>query len=108
MEPEKIINELKPNKKDGERKDLEAQYHGTQIAFIAGVSLIIVFLIIDLILYKTFNPVYMCIFTAMETALFTYKYVKLKRKRELISCILYVVSFAAFLTLYVLNLCGVI
>lgn len=108
MEPEKIINDLKSSKKEGERKDLEAQYHGTQIAFIAGISLIIVFLIIDLILQKTFNPVYMCIFTAMESALFIYKYIKLKRKRELIIAVLYSVAFIAFLTLYVLKLCGVL
>ena len=103
MEKEEILQAAQQENSGKDLADLEAQKKGANIGFAVGVFVVNLLVLIEYFITDRINVGYYVIWLAMEAALFIYKFIKLKKKHELIISIIYVVGLALAITAYVFN-----
>ena len=108
MNKEDILKRAQEEGKGIDLSDLDAQKKGTYIAYMVGVIVILIWDIVEQIVYKKINfGGNMALFSMLFTA-FLVKYIKLKKKHELWILISYGFATIIFLVLWILQLIGVI
>ncbi len=108
MEKDEILKKAQKENKGRDVADLEAQRKGAYIAYFVGTFIIIVWDVVEGILYNRINyggnfALFMMVFSVFVT-----KYVMMRKKHELIISILYGLGGLAFFALWIVQLCGVI
>lgn len=107
MEKEEILKQAQQENKGKDIADLDAQRKGAYIAFFVGLFLIIIWDIVEGFMYHHINYGGNMALFAMAFTAFLVKYIKLRKRHELIVCIIYGLGAIAFLTLWILQLVGV-
>lgn len=107
MEKNEILAQAQQENKGADLADLEAQRRGAYFAYLVGVFLIIIWDVVEGIVYHRVNFGGNMVLCAMAFSAFFIKFVTLKKKHELIVCLLYGAGMIAFLVLWILQLVGV-
>ena len=108
MNKDEILQKAREEGKGVDVSDIDAQKNGAYIAYIVGILVILIWDIVEAIRFNTINfGGNMAIFSMAFTA-FLVKYIKLKKKHELVVTTLYGISTIAFLVLWILQLIEVI
>ena len=108
MNKEDILQKAREEGKGIDLSDIDAQKKGTYIAYMVGIIVILIWNIVEQIVYNKINfGGNMAILSMLFTA-FLVKYLKLKKKHELMILILYGFGTIIFLVLWILQLIGVI
>ncbi len=106
MEKEEILMQAQRQNKGKDVADLDAQRKGAYIAFFVGMFLIIIWDVVEGILFHHINyGGNMALFAMVFTA-FVVKFVQLRKKHELIVAIVYGLGTITFLVLWILQLAG--
>lgn len=104
MEKEEILAKSRKENKNKDIAELEVVNRSGRIAAIVGAVLCCVISFLDWHFTKTINCACWAVDFGMLTAMFVAKYVKLKKKHELIVAIVYFLIFAFFCYGYIFNL----
>lgn len=107
MEKEQILMKAQEENKGKDIADLDAQRKGAYIAYFVGLFLIIVWDIVEGIRFHRINYGGNMALFAMASTAFAVKYVKLRKRHELIISLLYGLGATTFLVLWILQLIGV-
>ncbi len=108
MDKDKILEMAQKENKGKDEADLAAQKSGTYLAYFVGLFAVIVWDVVEGIVYHQINfGGNMCLFLMAFTAFIT-KYAVLKKKHELIIAVVYGVGAVAFTVFWILQLCGAV
>ena len=108
MEKEEILAKAQVENKGKDIADLDAQRKGAYIAYFVGLFLIIIWDIVEGFRFHHINYGGNMALFGMAFTAFVVKYIKLRKKHELIVAIVYGLGTIAFLVLWILQLIGVI
>ena len=107
MERNEILAKAQEENKGKDVADLDAQKRGAYIAYFVGLFLIIIWDVVEGILFHHINFGGNMALFAMAFTAFLIKYISLKKKHELFVAIAYGLGTAAFTVLWILQLTGV-
>ncbi len=107
MEREEILAKAQAENKGKDIADLDAQRKGAYIAYFVGLTLIIIWDIVEGIRFHHINYGGNMALFAMAFTAFLVKFIKLKKRHELIVALVYGIGTVAFLVLWILQLAGV-
>lgn len=108
MEKEDILKKAQEENKGKDLADKSAQKDGSWIAYMVGVILIILVDIINgLVLHSVNRGADFALFS-MAFVIFLVKYIKLRKKHELIPLVIWGVLSISMLVVWILQLCGVL
>ena len=108
MNREDILKMAQKENKGKDVADLEAQKRGAYRAYFVGILLMVLVCVTEgFVLNRSNYGGIMAVF-AMGFTAFLIKYVTLRKKHELITALLYGLMTLLWLTLWILQLCGVI
>ena len=108
MNKEDILQKAREEGKGIDLSDIDAQKKGTYIAYMVGIIVILIWNIVEQIVYNKINYGGNMVIHSMLFTVFLVKYIKLKKKHELMILILYGFATIIFLVLWILQLIGVI
>lgn len=108
MERNEILAKAQEENKGKDIADLDAQKRGAYIAYFVGLFLIIIWDVVEGIMFHRINFGGNMALFAMAFTAFLVKYISLKKKHELFVAIVYGLGTAAFTVLWVLQLTGVL
>jgi uncharacterized membrane protein len=108
MEKDEILKMAQKENKGKDFADLEAQQKGAYFAYFVGLTLIIIWDIVEGIIYNRINyggnmALFMMAFTA-----FLVKFILRKKKHELVISLIYGMIGICWLVLWILQLGGII
>lgn len=106
MEKEEILAKAQKENKGKDLAELEVTNKATNLAFTVGGLFIVALLIADWIVTDTFKYFVLGGLMVMIAVAFIYKYIRLRKRHELVVSILYIVGAMGFLALWVTQLCG--
>lgn len=106
MEKEEILAKAQKENKGKDLAELEVTNKATNLAFMVGGLFIVALLIADWIITGIFKYFVLGGLMVMIAVAFIYKYVRLRKKHELVVSILYTIGAMGFLALWVTQLCG--
>lgn len=106
MEKEEILAKAQKENKGKDLAELEVTNKATNLAFMVGGLFIVALLIADWIITGVFKYFVLGGLMVMIAVAFIYKYVRLRKKHELVVSILYIIGAMGFLALWVTQLCG--
>lgn len=107
MEKEEILMQAQHQNKGKDIADLDAQKKGAYLAYFVGLFLIIIWDVVEGIIFHHINYGGNMALFAMAFTAFLIKYISLKKKHELIVSIIYGLGTIAFLVLWILQLIGI-
>ncbi len=108
MNRDEILQKAQTEGKGKDYADLEAQKDGTRAAYFVGVLLVIIVdLVNGLVLHNVNRGIDFVLFSMAFTA-FLVKYLKLRKRHELIVAICWGLAALSMLIAWILQLCGVI
>ncbi|MBP0990558.1 MAG: hypothetical protein J5874_05230 [Oscillospiraceae bacterium] len=108
MDKDKILEMAQKENRGKDEADLAAQKNGAYLAYFVGLFAVIIWDVVEGIIYHQVNfGGNMCLFLMAFTA-FIVKYVQLKKTHELIIAVIYGLGAAAFTVFWILQLCGVV
>ena len=107
MNREEILQKAQQENKGKDLAELEATKKGTYLAFTIGGLLTIAIVIINFIVTETFMYGAIAGVVSMVFVTFLIKYIKLRKKHELVCTIVYGLWFVFFFTFWILQLCKV-
>lgn len=107
MEKEEILAKAQGENKGKDVADMEAQRKGAYAAYFVGLFLIIIWDLVEGILFRYINYGGNMALFAMAFTAFLTKFVNTKKKHELVVAFVYGAGTIAFLTLWILQLVGV-
>lgn len=108
MDKEQVLEQIREqNKKKMDPYEQQVTTTGGNKAFSVGALIATMLFAIEVFCNGTLNFSAFAIWMSMESTLFIYKYVKLRRKHELIFAVLYTFFAVAFIALQILTLAGV-
>ena len=107
MNKEEILKQAQDEGKGIDIADIDAQHIGGAKAFRIGIALIAIWNFLEFGLYKTYSFGFLMTIFGMSATAFLMKYRKLRKTHELIVFIIYSIAFIIFLTLWILQLVGV-
>ena len=108
MERNEILAKAQEENKGKDIADLDAQRKGAYIAYFVGLFLIIIWDVVEGILFHRINFGGNMAMLAMMFTAFLVKYLSLKKKHELLVAVVYGLCATAFAVLWVLQLAGVL
>ena len=106
MEKEEILAKAQKENKGKDLAELEVTNKATNLAFTVGGLFIVALLIADWIITGVFKYFVLGGLMVMIAVAFIYKYVRLRKRHELVVSILYIIGEMGFLALWVTQLCG--
>ena len=106
MEKEEILMKAKKENKGKDLAELDITNRATNLAFTVGGLFIVDLLIVDYAITGTFKYFVLGGLQVMLAVAFIYKYVRLRKRHELVISILYILGSMLFLTLWILQLLG--
>ena len=106
MEKEEILAKAQKENKGKDLAELEVTNKATNLAFTVGGLFIVALLITDWIITDTFKYFVLGGLMVMIAVAFIYKYIRLRKRHELVVSILYIIGAIGFLALWVTQLCG--
>lgn len=104
MEKEEILEKSRKENKNKDIAELEIINRSGKIAYVVGALLCCVISFLDWSFTKTINCACWMVNFGMLTAVFTVKYIRLKKRHELIFAIVYFLIFAFFCYGYIFGL----
>ncbi len=107
MEREEILAKAQVENKGKDIADLDAQRKGAYIAYFVGLTLIIIWDIVEGIRFHHINFGGNMALFAMAFTAFLVKFIKLRKRHELIVALVYGIGTVTFLVLWILQLAGV-
>ena len=107
MEKEEILAKAQVENKGKDIADLDAQRNGAYIAYFVGLFLIIIWDVVEGVRFHHINYGGNMILFMMAFTAFLVKYIKLRKRHELIVALVYGAGSVAFLVLWILQLIGV-
>lgn len=107
MEREEILAKAQIENKGKDVADLDAQRKGTYNAYFVGLFLIIIWDIVEGFRFHHINYGGNMALFAMAFTAFLVKFVKLRKRHELIVTLVYGLGTVMFLVLWILQLVGV-
>ncbi len=107
MEKEEVLMQAQQENKGKDIADLDAQRRGAYIAYFVGLFLIIIWDLVEGFVFHRINYGGNMALFAMAFTAFLVKFIKLRKKHELIVAIIYGIAAIAFLVLWILQLVGV-
>ena len=108
MDKEEILQKAQQENKGKDPADVQAQKDGSMVAYIVGVLLIIIVDTVNgLVFHKVNRGADFALFS-MACVLFMVKYLRLRRKHELVMTIFWGVLALSMLAVWILQLCGVL
>ena len=107
MEREEILAKAQAENKGKDIADLDAQRKGAYIAYFVGLTLIIIWDIVEGIRFHHINFGGNMALFAMAFTAFLVKFIKLRKRHELIVALVYGIGTVTFLVLWILQLAGV-
>ncbi len=107
MEKEEILMQAQQQNKGKDIADLDAQRKGAYLAFFVGLFTIIVWDVVEGLVFHHINYGGNMALFAMAFTAFMVKFAKLRKRHELIVGIVYGLGAIAFLVLWILQLVGV-
>ena len=106
MEKEEILAKAQKENKGKDFAELEVTNKATNLAFTVGGLFIVALLIADWIVTGTFKYFVLGGLMVMIAVAFIYKYIRLRKRHELVVSMLYIIGAMGFLALWVTQLCG--
>ena len=106
MEKEEILAKAQKENKGKDLAELEVTNKATNLAFTVGGLFIVALLIADWIVTGIFKYFVLGGLMVMIAVAFIYKYIRLRKRHELVVSILYIIGAMGFLALWVTQLCG--
>ena len=106
MEKEEILAKAQKENKGKDLAELEVTNKATNLAFMVGVLFIVALLVADWIISGVFKYFVLGGLMVMIAVAFIYKYVRLRKRHELVVSILYIIGAMGFLALWITQLCG--
>lgn len=106
MEKEEILAKAQKENKGKDLAELEVTNKATNLAFMVGGLFIVALLIADWIVTGIFKYFVLGGLMVMIAVAFIYKYIRLRKRHELVVSILYIIGAVGFLALWVIQLCG--
>jgi len=104
MTKEEILEKSRNENKNQDIFDLETQKKASMFAFVAAGALGVLIFIIKLIITKTASYDLLMIVLGMESTMFIYKFIKLRKKHELVVAIMYTIGFLLMTAAWIKNL----
>lgn len=103
MTKEEILEKSRIDNKNLDAYDLEIQRKASVVAF--GIGIIFIGIIFPLLILfkKEYHYELFIIFNAMEAGLFGYKYIKMRKKHELIAASLYTIALLMFTVAFIMS-----
>lgn len=108
MDREEILNRAVKENKGKDYADLEAVYKGGYVGTIVVAALATILAIVEAIVTRNFNYSYYFIWASMQTGIFIYKFIKQRKKHELLITFMYSLMTVFFFVLYILTMTGVL
>lgn len=108
MQKEEILAKAQQENKGKDFADKEAQKSGSWIAYIVGVLAIIIVDTVNGIVFHNVNRGADFALFTMAFTIFLVKYIKLRKKHELVLTIFWGLLSVAMLVIWILQLCRVI
>ena len=108
MDREEILNKAKLENKGKDPADREAQKDGGLLAYIVGVCLLIIVDTVNGFVFHNVNRGPDFALFSMAFIVFLVKYIKLRRKHELVTAIIWGVLALAMLAVWILQMARVI
>lgn len=107
MKKEDILQASRNENQNKDFYELEITRKGQRIGGLIGLSIAFALMVIErVVLENDTNYGYFCIIMATALGLFTYKAIKLKRKQDIITSILYAIMTAYAIVMQILNFPG--
>ena len=106
MERDELLAKAQNEIQGMDLADLEAQKTGAYIAYFVGFVLIIASNVVEWFVLHRLNHASTMAICAMAFTAFLIKYIKLKKKHELLVALIYGAFAIAFLVLWILDLVG--
>ena len=106
MEKEEILAKAQKENKGKDLVDLEAANKGTNLAFMIGGLTTVGIAVIEFIATKRFPYCPMFGIGIMLFVVFLYKYIKLRKKHELVMTIIYGIWMVIWAFLWIMQLLG--
>ena len=104
MEKEEILARSKQENRGKDMVDLEVSKSGIQIGWIAAVCLLAMVSVVDAMVYERMNSGIFFAVCSGCSAIFAYKYMKLRRKHELFVALLEGAAAILFFISWILQL----
>lgn len=104
MTKEEILEKSRKDNKNVDYYEFEIRNKATVLSSIVGLGLCGILYALLIIIKNEVHAEIFVIMSAMETVLFGYKYIKLRKKHELIVTILYGLTLIFFTILLIRNL----
>lgn len=105
MNKEEILKKSREENKNKDIAELKTTHNAASWAYIIGVVLCCILVILDLIVTGFVNFTICIILFGMLSTVFMVKYIKMRKKHELFISLLYAVCFVLFFAMYILKLC---
>lgn len=107
MKKEDILQASRNENQNKDFYELEITRKGQRIGGLIGLSIAFALMVIErVVLENDTNYGYFCIIMATALGLFTYKAIKLKRKQDIVTSILYAIMTAYAIVMQILNFPG--
>lgn len=104
MDKEKVLDLASKKNSGKDIVDLEVSKYGGSIGMAVGAVIAFALNLVEVILFNSFNLGYLLIWSSMGIALFLYKFIKLKKKHELIVFIGYLLLTIGLVAGYAIGL----
>lgn len=108
MDKEEILARAQNENKGKDFADIQVQKDGSLIAYIVGVLLLIIVDTVNGFVFKNVNRGADFVLFTMAFIVFLVKYIKLRKKHELLVTIIWGILAVSMLVVWVLQLCKVI
>ena len=104
MDREEILAKSQRENQGQDIADLEVSKTGMKLGWLTVVCLLAIVSVVDALVFERMNSEAFFAVTAATSAIFFYKYRKLRRKHELIVAVIDAVAAAAFLISWILQM----
>lgn len=104
MDKEKVLDLASKENSEKDIIDFEVSKYGGSIGMAVGAVIAFALNLVEVILFNSFNLGYLLIWSSMGTALFLYKFVRLKKKHELFIFICYLLLTIGLIVGYAIGL----
>lgn len=103
MTKEEILEKGRSDNKNLDAYDQEVQNKASMFAFVFGISITVLIFILLLVFKKEYHYELFIIFNGMEAVLFGYKYIKMRKKHELLAASMYTIAFLMFTVAFIVS-----
>ena len=107
MNREDILKKAQAENNGKDYADIEARYKGAWAAYVIGILLVIIVDCVNGFVFHKVNRGMDFVLFSMAFVTFLTKYILLRKRHELVVAVIWGVLAASMLTLWILQLCGV-